>query len=55
MENFAVITVLMDAFIGILEIRTTMEDSIVVTMVVIIIPGKGKVAFRMRIDNDEKL
>jgi len=45
----------MGAFIGILEIRTAMEDSIAVTMAVIIILGKDKVAFRMRVDNDENL
>ena len=50
--NFAVITVLMGAFIGIREIRTAMEGSIAVIIGVITILGKDKAAFRI---NDEVL
>lgn len=45
----------MGAFIGTLEIRTAMEDSIVVTMIAIIILEKDKAVFRMREDNKVKL
>lgn len=43
-----VIIVLMDVFIGILETRIIMEDNIVVTMVVIIIPTKDKDVFHLK-------
>lgn len=45
------IIVLMDVFIGILEIRIKMGDNIVATTVVIIIPVKDKDVFHLKKDS----
>ena len=45
---FAAIIVQMDVFIGIQEIRTVMEGSIVIIIIVTIILVKGKDVFRLK-------